>query len=237
MICLNNVIREGGSIMASNFKEELYWENYLEHHGVKGMKWGVRRSKQELGYPMTRREAKKAIRNAKRAYRKETGTWHTTGKNVAKVDKLKRRALENDKEYQDASKKYKQTMDKVKKHEANIQKANDTKDHLTRLQTDPTVSRDMRRRVEQQYLKEKKQASKSRDRIELLEIEAAELDDIKSSRAAVIGNKYRDKYADAVVKDLGIKDVKAGREMLDRYGLTNKALNYNWTRSNDDYVE
>lgn len=33
--------------------------NYLEHHGIKGMKWGVRRTKAQLGYKIGFRKKKK----------------------------------------------------------------------------------------------------------------------------------------------------------------------------------
>lgn len=36
-------------------------EDYLEHHGVKGQKWGVIRSKEELGYDTSSKKKKKGL--------------------------------------------------------------------------------------------------------------------------------------------------------------------------------
>ena len=56
--------------MANNFMEEIYGEDYIEHHGVKGMKWGVRRSPEQLGHRIVnshrdRHERKEARKDAK----------------------------------------------------------------------------------------------------------------------------------------------------------------------------
>ena len=63
----------------------------LYHYGVKGMKWGVRKDKQEYG--MSKREVKRAIKTAKRSYRRNEDPYHvfngTTGKNFVKVGETK----------------------------------------------------------------------------------------------------------------------------------------------------
>ena len=73
-------------------------EQELYHHGVKGMKWGVRKDKQKYG--MSKREVKRAIKTAKRSYRRNEDPYHvfngTTGKNWANVRSKHRSAVEND---------------------------------------------------------------------------------------------------------------------------------------------
>lgn len=47
---------------------------------------------------------------------------------------------------------------------------------------------------------------------------------MEEERRLEIGKKYEKQYKEAVVKDLGIKDIERGKKMLDDYNLTNKAL-------------
>jgi len=199
----------------------------LEHHGIKGMKWGVRRTPEQLGHPMSKRQAKKAIISAKRAERKRSGTRMSTGKNMTRVAKNHRKALENDPRLKELNQQRDSAEKKIYKYEATIGKAKATKDHLTRLQQDPSASTEMRKQVEQRYLKEKEAARKAGISLEKAEAayEKADLDHYARTRE--IGAEYAQKYKEAAVKDIGIEDTKAGVKMLEDYGLVNKATRIN----------
>lgn len=77
----------------------VYDSDYLEHHGIKGQKWGVRRSLQELGYDIKghhnavqRRMAKLYSKNMNKAARLQSriNKRSASGKDVLKLmDKAK----------------------------------------------------------------------------------------------------------------------------------------------------
>lgn len=226
---------------------------YLEHHGIKGMKWGVRRyqnpdgsltsaGRSRYGYPMTKREAKKAIKKAKRAERKRSGNWMSTGKYDASVRKAHRNEIENDETLKEISKRREAIGNKISKTESiieerkkDIERAETMKEHLREVQNDPEQSRDVRREVERHYLSDKEQAAKSKEaiskeseRLEKLWDKYNAEDAAYHKRNKEIGNKYINLYKEAAVKDLGIEDVQLGMQMLEDYGLMEKAARLRW---------
>lgn len=82
--------------------------NELYHYGVKGMRWGVRKD-QKKEYGMSKGEVKRAIKTAKRNYRKNENPYHTydgsTGKNWEKVKSKHKNEIDNDSEIKDLTKK------------------------------------------------------------------------------------------------------------------------------------
>lgn len=85
------------------------YNDELMHYGVKGMKWGVRRYQNEDGsltgsgkkrYGMSKREVKRAVKQAKKDYRKNEDPYHIysgiTGKNWADVRSKHRDTVYND---------------------------------------------------------------------------------------------------------------------------------------------
>lgn len=89
--------------------------NYLEHHGIKGMKWGVRRTKAQLGYKIGfRKKKKKSVeskdtksenQNKKISKKKSKSVKDMSDEELrAKINKLENR-LEMEKRYKDLSSK------------------------------------------------------------------------------------------------------------------------------------
>ena len=72
----------------------------LYHHGILGMKWGVRKEENKKKYGMTKKQLKKSIKEAKKDYRKNVNPKHTyngvTGKNWNIVKKENSKELKND---------------------------------------------------------------------------------------------------------------------------------------------
>ena len=204
---------------------------YLAHHGVKGMHWGVRNAETlaryaggDSGSKPTKREVKKAIRQSKREHRKATGEWRTTGQNMSRVTKEHRKAVDSDEILKKHSAASKAAEERIEKEEGKLEQTKLRKDHLTRLQQDPEASREMRRAAERDYLKAKDKSRKSNEKIELARMEIDKADDAYNARRYELGKQYRKRYENAVIKDLGFKDVEAGRQLLNEYGLMDKTL-------------
>ena len=215
-------------------------DGYLSHHGVLGMKWGVRNAEtlrryaNEGGKKPTKRQVKSAIRQKKREYRKSTGAWMTTGKHQAAVDRKVRDAAKNDSEL----KKHLETRDamekKIRKEEEKINTTKLRKDHLTRLQQDPEASTVMRRAAEKDYLSAKEKSRKSRDKIAKAQAIYDDADWAYGERSRAIAKSYRSQYEDATVRDLGFDNVQKGKALLQEYGLMDKALRWKAMRSHAD---
>lgn len=85
--------------------------NYLEHHGIKGMKWGVRRTKAQLGYKVGFRKKKKKSEESKdtKSENQNKKTSKKKSKSVKDMSDEELRAkinrLEMEKRYRDLSSK------------------------------------------------------------------------------------------------------------------------------------
>lgn len=174
-------------------------DNYeLYHHGVKGMRWGVRHDKEKYG--MSKREVKSAIRKAKRNYRRNEDPYHlfsgTTGKNVAKVRSDFRKAVNNDKTVKDYKSKRDSAYDQARSH-----------DMLRNLYSGEGKSQKL-------YDYHTKESEK-------YQIKGNTYNELVRERTTKIGKNYTQKYNDALLKDIGYKgNIDTGREMLNKYGIT-----------------
>ena len=106
--------------MANNFMEEIYGEDYIEHHGVKGMKWGVRRQRNRAisarynsSLDKTRQNLDRKVAsgrfNSKEADRRYDNQWEQS---VSAISRDKHRA--NAKAYSEAAREAKSSKKAAK---------------------------------------------------------------------------------------------------------------------------
>lgn len=174
--------------------------NYIQHHGIKGQKWGVRRFQNSDGtrtalgrrraekermqreeFGLTKKEVKYKIKTAKKINRANTNSGFdgVTGENWSKVKKSHEKAVKSDKK-------------------------------LKQLETEKD-------RLEwKRFLAEEGSTKKETYQI-LSDEKTASID----ARKAEIGERFKDSYSEALLKDIGYKNIKKGKKMLAAYGIEN----------------
>lgn len=127
---------------------------YLEHHGIKGMKWGVRRTPEQLGHDTTKKKSKLSFllkspaQVAKEAYDKKMAKLDAKEEKLSKKEALKKR--------QDEIKKREQALKAKPKSEENQNgsKKTDTKPKSVKDLSDDELRNFINRyNMEQQYNK------------------------------------------------------------------------------------
>lgn len=215
----------------------------LEHYGVMGMKWGVRKDGKPQGFqpPKSKRQAKKMIKGAAKAYRKQTGTKNTVGARVAKVDSQVKSAYSKDKKLQQLRKQRDEDAQRLTDSNKRVDKLRQKEEQAKRSSEEARIIYDevgANGSASQQLnaKRDYKQASKEHEKLRDARIEAENENDTLrgnyytsrgkvDSRKSSIASEFKEKHLNAAVRDLGFKDVEQGRKMLKDYDLESYAMN------------
>ena len=146
----------------------------------------------------------------------------STGKNMNRVYREHKKAVKNDERMKTIEKKMSDSAEKIRKNQEIVNQFELTKDHAKRLSNDPYANAAMRKAVIEQVREQHPKAVKAKESVTKETDRYAKLEDMMESREVAIAKQYTSKYKDAALKDIGIKDVKAGRKMLDDYNLSRK---------------
>lgn len=187
--------------------------NELYHHGILGMKWGIRRYQNSDGsltdegrarYGYSKKELKKAIKGAKKNYSKGlTGKINNhgmTGENYKNVHKKFERSVNNDAKLQSLDRQLSRAEQNAESMK-NIQKI---------FSDDPGMN--------------------------YYDYKVMDLNQEFSARKAEIAKTYTRKFQEAMLKDIGYEDIELGIEMLKEYGIDTGRRSRNATFVGEDTV-
>lgn len=189
---------------------------YLEHHGIKGMKWGVRNAETLAKYAggnggqrPTRMQTKRAIRTMERQqYRRSGGLFgggkRVVGQNTAAVQKAHQRALDDDEKYQNLSRKA-QLAERDYNRAYQLQSS--TRDLFDNTMNDESKKSGYRAAAA---------IGSAAAAINTQSKQDAYFDASQAAyaRREKIARQFTSQYEDAFLKDLGFKDVEAGKKFL-----------------------
>ena len=177
----------------------------LEHYGVMGMKWGVRKDRKSgstLQQHMEKRKLKRSIKQAQKQARKQGGhNFRSTGKHMDEVDAKQTAAIKNDADWQ---------KKEATRKKALLDSFVSEKKYLDSLSDANGIESRMPESVRKQHMEVDQKYRNARDAV--------------YNRERAIAKTFTDEYLNAALKDMGYKDIAKGRKLLKTYDLENMAL-------------
>lgn len=116
------------------------FEEYLEHHGIKGMHWGIRRTPEELGHKVSKAREKFEKYGKKASTAAESGNTKAFDKYKKKAEKTYKTELKLNEQLQKAIKRQNEADEKVV-NKGSLEDVLAISDRLTKEQLDKAYNR------------------------------------------------------------------------------------------------